>query len=267
MFKEVVPLSPEQHRTLRLSTSQPFDFVAADILIPITIGEVDRVAREMPIVFPRQGGMPQALAGHKPGHNLHVHPNGQWLGRYIPAHVRRYPFILAEVPNAAEAGNGPPRRFALHIDRSAKHLGEQQGERLFDDAGRATPTLEHIQKVLTTFQQDAEHTQALVAQLNELGLLHEREIKITTADGQSETLTGFRVIDRARLAQLPADTLAALQARGALVLIYAHLFSLTNLQDGWIAKHRGVQGAQSIEQRAESSLKFDNIDWGLLGKR
>ena len=267
MFKELTPLSPERHRALRLSVSQPYDFVAGEMLIPVTIGEVDRVARDMPIVFPRQGGLPQALVGFEPGKNIHVDASGKWLGRYIPAHIRRYPFVLSEVSMDAEGGHGDTRRFALHIDTAAKHLGTERGERLFDDAGAPTPTLKRIQQVLTAIQQDAERTQALVTQLDELGLLHEQALKVSTADGATRALTGMRVIDRARLAKLAPDALAALNERGALALIYAHLLSLTNLQDGWIARQRAGQQASSPAHGVEGALNFDNIDWNSFGKR
>ena len=273
MFKEVVPLSPQQHRALRLSASQPFDFAAPDILIPVTVGEVERIAREMPIVFPRQGGLPQALAGWEPGKNLHVHPNGQWLGRYIPAHVRRYPFILAQVPATPEEASATNRRFVMHFDKAAKHLGDERGERLFDDAGAPTPVLVRIQQVLTAIQQDAQRTQALVAQLDALGLLRETELKITTADGQAKTVAGVRVIDRVRLAPLAPDVLAKLQAQGGLALIHAHLLSLTNLQDGWIARHGAQpqaatpQGGAGTGGGAGTALSFDTIDWSAFGRK
>ena len=271
MFQEVVPLSSQQHRALRLSASQPFDFAAADILIPVTMGEVERIAREMPIVFPSQGGLPQALAGWELGKNLHVQSNGQWLGRYIPAHVRRYPFILAQVPATPEEASATSRRFVMHFDKSAKHLGLDQGERLFDDAGAPTLVLARIQQVLTAIQQDAQRTQALVKQLDALGLLRETELKITAADGQTKTVAGVRVIDRARLAQLAPDGLAKLHAQGALALVHAHLLSLTNLQDGWIARH-GTQPQAATPQGggatgAGAALNFDTIDWSAFGRR
>lgn len=276
MFKEVVPLSTQQHAALRLLPAQPFDFAAADILIPITLGEAERIAREMPIVFPRQSGLPQALLGLEAGKNLHVQSNGQWLGRYVPAHIRRYPFILAEAPATPEEAEGSNRRFVLHFDQTAKHLGTQTGERLFDDAGAPTETLLRVQKILTAIQQDAHLTQAIVARLDALQLLHEADLPITGADGQTKTLKGVRVVDRARLAQLAPEVLGQLQAQGALALIYAHLLSLTNLQDGWIARHRASPqpaarspNASPSKTTAQSSgqdgaLNFDGIDWSKL---
>mgnify|MGYP002621356009 CR=1 FL=1 len=106
MFLKLTNLDAEQHRDLRYTPNQPYDFARELVMVPVVSGEVTRVAREMPIVFPKAQGVPQALLGVKPDESLHVRDSGHWLGRYIPAHIRRYPFVLAEVPTSPDVAPG-----------------------------------------------------------------------------------------------------------------------------------------------------------------
>lgn len=236
MFTQLVALDAEQHRTLRLTPNQPFDFARELMLIPVTVAELYKVAREMPIVFPRAGGIPQALVGDQPGRNAHINDTGHWVGRYIPAHLRRYPFTLAEIkPDAAQPSDSG-RRFVVQFDAAARHFERSDGYPLLDDQGQPTDLLKKIQKVLVGLQQDQERTQALVAELEAAELLVERHIKINQMGGEPRVLTGLRMVDVKVLAELAAERLAKLRDSGALAVAYAHLLSLTNLEDGLLAK-------------------------------
>lgn len=268
MFQQVVPLSADTHRALRFAHSQPFDFASSQLLVPVTAGELDSVAREMPIVFGREGGVPQALMGYEPGRNLHVQDSGHWVGRYIPAHIRRFPFILSDTTEANTEST--KRRFTIFLDSSARHLSDQTGERLFDDDGQPTKTLLRIQEILTAIQRDSERSKILVAQLESRQLLQERKIKVEPVGGEARELTGFRVVDTTRLAKLPAEQLAALRDSGALAMVYAHLLSLSNLRDGWIAKHLAQHTAKpdhSISGNIDELFNFDSIDWSKFGRQ
>jgi hypothetical protein len=48
--------------------------------------------------------------------------------------------------------------------------------------------------------------------------------------GDKAQLTGFKAIDREKVAALPGDTLAEMAKSGELELIYIHLYSMRNLQ-------------------------------------
>src|SRR5690606_3825208 len=103
MFKNLKPLSSEQHRGLRLNPQQPFHFASSEVLIPLVAGEAAMAAREYVIVFGKSpDNVLQALVGVEPGKNLYVSDTGHWMARYVPAHVRRYPFQLAQHPEQQE---------------------------------------------------------------------------------------------------------------------------------------------------------------------
>ena len=139
MFKELIALSRDQHRGLRFNPRQPYAFAARLMVSPIVAGEVKLIAREYPIVFSRSEPMPLALLGVKKDTNAYVGANGDWPARYIPAHVRRYPFMLADsaTENAAEG----KRAFTVMFDAQAPQFAGEKGSALFTDAGEATPTL------------------------------------------------------------------------------------------------------------------------------
>lgn len=265
MFKQLVPLSATTHRALKLSPNQPFDFASKMVFIPLSQAEIAKAAREYVIVFPLQHGVPQALTGYEADKNVYVNAAGQWMARYIPAHIRRYPFILSEIQTSAEDRTLTGRQFGVQVDIEAPHLSDANDHPLFNEQGEPTATLQQIQKVLMALQQDFEKTQELVAELDALNLLTEAPIKLSLADGSpAKQLTGFRVVDQTVLASLPAEQLAGLRSTGALALVYAHLISLTNLQDGWIAKHAAntapAQDEVDVEQLfgdLNDTLKFN----------
>lgn len=239
MFKQPIPLSADTHRDLRFSPHQPFDFARELVFIPLAASELFKAARETVIVFPIQGGVPQALVAFEAGCNVHIDDAGHWVGRYVPAHLRRYPFVLGEIPTTPEEREENGRRFGLQVDVGAPHLNKPDGIRLFDDTGQPTDSLKKIQQILMGLQHDFERTQAMVNQLDTFDLLEERQLKINPDKEESKVMTGFRLVDQKALADLPGDRLALLRETGALGMAYAHIMSLTNLEDGWLARQAG----------------------------
>ncbi|WP_193085546.1 SapC family protein [Halomonas sp. 3F2F] len=235
MFRQLTPLQPAQHAQLRFNPRQPFDFAREQMLIPLVAAEASRVAREMPIVFPLNGGLPQALVGVNQDENLHVKKGtGHWIGRYMPAHIRRYPFMLAKMPE--QQASGGEQQYIIQFDAEASHFERPDGLALFDEQGQATETLLKIQKVLTNLERENHRTLALVAEIETAGLLAERQIHVGEEGKGGKRLAGIRLVDEKALAELNAETLANLRTSGALALVYAHIVSLNNLRDGLLAQ-------------------------------
>lgn len=233
MFKNLKALSSEHHRSLRLNPQQPFHFASAEVLIPLVAGEVAMAAREYVIVFGKgANSVPQALVGVEPGRNLYVNDTGHWLGRYVPAHVRRYPFQLVAQPGEAE---GAEHRYLIAIDEDAAHFGS--GAPLFNENGEAQDTLKRVQTVLHTLQQDMLRTVHLVKQLEDAGVLEDKTITVNEATDKPHRIGGFRMVNAKAMAELPDEALVKLMRSGALMLAYAHQLSLTNLKDGRLAQN------------------------------
>jgi hypothetical protein len=239
MFQTPEALSPDKHLALKLSSAPDYRFAAKEIVCPVVSGEMWQVAREYILVFPKTNeGLPLALMGTQAGVNAYLGDgNPPWWGRYIPAHFRRYPFVAAPKPStSAEENQGNTQHFTLCIDSTAPQLSEVNGQPLFNADGSATDLLENVQKALISLQRDFGITQGLVKQIDDAGLLVDQTLTITPHNREPVGLQGFRVVDQEKLRNASPEALASLMKTRALDLIYAHLGSLSNLQDGLLAK-------------------------------
>ena len=257
LFKQPKALDSQAHRHLRYAPNQPYHFASQQMFSPIVAGEAAMVAREYAIVFSDiPGSLPLALLGASQGINAYVRPSGHWTARYVPAHVRRYPFVMAESVAETQGEGASKINHIVVVDADASHLSADEGDRLFNDAGEPTEALLKVQRVLLMMEQENQRTLAMVAQLEKAGLLVPQQITIAKKAGSHVGLQGLRVVDMARLLSLEPQALAELQRTGALQLAYAHQLSLTNVQDGVLCE---VQQAEVTG--SSGSISFEGIDW------
>lgn len=255
LFKTPKALDSMAHRELRFSPSQPYHFAAQQLFAPITLSEASMIAREYAIVFSDQlGSLPMALLGRARGQNLYVRASGHWAARYVPAHIRRYPFVMAEGPLNPETPE-KAEKFIM-FDTEAPHLAQAAGARLLDDEGKPTDALKSVVQVLGAMEKDNVYTLQAMSQLEDMKLLVARQINIPSQHGQPVGLTGLRVIDMERFHALAPEQLAALRDTGALGLIYAHEASLSNLRDSVL-----TQSDAAAPSTSSGSISFEGIDW------
>ena len=199
--------------------------------MPIVFDEMADIAREYPIIFPtNDSGLPCALLGLETGQNAYVADDGRWLGTYIPAHIRRYPFMLANTGKT----EGDKESFVVVFDPEASHFKDPNGYQVFKPDGKPTQHMENRFALLQEMQKRIPRTIELVKSLETSGLLIERTVTVKKAD-QTQQVTGFRVVDEKALNELPEDAFLELRRMGVLPLIYAHLLSWANFRQGPIA--------------------------------
>jgi hypothetical protein len=223
-YRSVVALHRERHRTLRLRRGDPDVRYAADThYVPMAGTEFHQAARDYPLLFTGdEEPAPIALLGLRAGENLMVMPDGTWMpGTYVPAFVRRYPFILGR--------DGAADRVSVCIDEDHPGLSRDAGERLFDDSGGEMPWLAGLRDFLLRYDRDLERTRAFASRLTELGLLIRRDLRISDSAGGHYRLDDCRIVDEARLGELGADVVEELHRAGWLGWIHAHLVSLGNV--------------------------------------
>lgn len=224
-YQKPVQLNSDIHKNARLgSLAGNFAFSKETNSIPLAAVEFFDTAREYPIAFTGSEGGPQfpiALVGVRQNENLFVSAGGQWEGRYVPAFVRRYPFVLAEKQDAED--------FNVYLDEAFPGFGAADGERLFTDSGEQTPLLKSALEFLSTYQGEIKRTRLFVERLQALDLLIPRVLEIVRPNEQPMVLQGFKVVDEARLAALPDSDLLELARSGLLAWIHAHLMSLNNV--------------------------------------
>lgn len=224
-YEKPVPLNSEVHLKTRLGLlGDDVGFAAKTNSIPLAAVEFVDTAREYPIAFTgKEGGplFPIALVGVRQNENLFVNPQNRWEGRYTPAFVRRYPFVLAEKQDADD--------FNVYIDEAYPGFGAADGERLFSDDGGQTPMLKQALEFLGTYQGEIARTRRFVDRLQALDLFVPRVLEVVRNNEAPVVLKGFSVVDEARLSALGDADLLGLAREGYLALIYAHLGSLGNV--------------------------------------
>lgn len=220
-YANIVPLNRETHAGLRIDTSATrFGFAAKAHLIPAVLDELIVGGRHLPIVFvpgPEQPSM-AFLTGLRPGENSFVDGSGRWLTDYIPAFVRRAPFIIGDPPGAEPL---------VCIDEASPLISEK-GDALFKD-GEATPFLKANIQLMNDYLAAAKRTEAFAEALKTLGLFRGITIDAKLPD-QHQTFHGLLTIDVEKLADLPDQTFIDLRKEGYLPLIYAQQFSLAALE-------------------------------------
>jgi hypothetical protein len=227
-------LRPQSHSGLSVRREQGFGFARVGNAIPVTAVEIAEAQRDYPIVFTDAAPpMPVAVVGIEDGVNLMVEADGGWRsGCYIPAYVRRYPFLFAQHPETQE--------LTLCIDENADCLERGEQNPLFQNGEPGEITKQAL-RFCAEYQRQHEATRELGRSLAQAELLIVRDATLQIGPDWSVTIRGFRMVDEGKLNLLPAETFLNWRARGWLKLIYAHLLSL----GGWerlmhIAKERQV---------------------------
>ncbi len=226
LYERPVPVSPGRHRSWSLRAEPDYRFAAQLNAIAVMTAEFAEAARTLPIVFSveQEVAMPVVVVGLENGRNSLVDAEGGWTGSFIPASIRRYPFVLSKTPNDTT--------MTLCVDEAFVGLDPTgaTGDRLFDVDDGHSPRLSKAIGFAATLQQEHARTQAFAQRLHTLGLLEPAKLTITTSDGSVRHLTGFYHVARARLAATPDADLKALLVSGELELIFLHLQSLGSFE-------------------------------------
>lgn len=247
LYQSPVPLDPTLHRSLRMSVLSDYSIAAGMHAAVITATEFGQAAFEFPILFVDTadrslGGAdvlmaPVALMGLSQGENLHVQGT-RWDARYIPAFVRRFPFLTAELPGSATPG--------VLIEPSWSGFSQTEGAPLFGDAGQPAPALQQALQFLELFEAEARRTRAFCARVVELGLLKEMKADATLPGGEKLSVDGFQVVDEDKLRELPDAVVLELHRNGILMLLQVHLLSLGNMRQLLDRKARRTSEAAAV---------------------
>ncbi len=220
-YDNAVPVNSERHRAWYLEQQADFAYTSQSNVVPLTAVEFPFAAMEYSIVFvgTEEAPTPVVLLGVKPEENLYLVDGYRWKAHYIPAFVRRYPFVFS--------GGTDANTYTLCIDESYGGWNQQgRGEALFDGEGKGSEFLNGMMKFVTDFQREIARTGAFCERLKQLDLLDPMAAHFKMPGGEEAEVKGFMAVNREKLSQLPGDTLVALAGNGMLELIYAHLLSM-----------------------------------------
>jgi hypothetical protein len=251
-YKNLVPLSSATHGAYKTRSAEKAPFLAQAHAVPITVDEFVTCQRYYPIVFSiGENPVPLALMGLNEGVNVFVDDEGGLLNpTYIPAYIRRYPWMLARLqPDADE--------LSLCFDPESGLVGEfDEGSALFDGE-QPSETLNQILKFCEDFEMSAQRTNAFVKELADMDLLIDGEVSIQPTDSDKPFIyRGFKMIAEEKIRDMRGDELRKLNQNGILPLIMAHLFSLSLVRELFgrqLALGKGpVAGAQPTPAEAEA---------------
>lgn len=228
----ITPVSTARHRRWSVNPLEQFSFASRANSVPLMAVEFVAAAHEYPIVFSmdeNKVAMPLVVLGFDADRSLYVKADGSWDAKYVPAFVRRYPFVFS----ASEDG----QTLTLCVDEAYAGLARdgKNGERLFNDDGDRTPYLERMLEFVNQYQGEHQRTVAYGKVLAELDILQASEAKFAFDDGKERALRGFYCVSRERLRALDPEKLKEIFANDLLELIYLHLYSLRNF-DGLILR-------------------------------
>jgi hypothetical protein len=226
-YNSVEPLNATQHGKMKVRPILQMPQIARTHAIPVTVDEFTLVQRHYPIVFSvGENPIPIALFGLNEGVNVFLDQDGRAIdpGIYIPAYVRRYPFLLARLrPDSDE--------LSLCFDPTANAVGEfDEGEALFD-GDQASDATKAILQFCEQFEAAGQRTAAFMEDLIKADLLMDGEVAIQPEGFQQPFVyRGFRMVDEEKLRNLRGDELRKMNQNGMLPLMYAHLFSLSEMR-------------------------------------
>jgi SapC len=227
-YNAIEPLNVTQHGRMKVRTVTSMGQIGTTHAIPLTVDEFMLVQRHYPIVFSiGENPIPMALMGLNEGVNVFLSAEGEALEQnlYIPAYIRRYPFLLARLrPDSDE--------LSLCFDPSSGAVAESdEGQPLFD-GDQPSEATKAILQFCEQFEAAGQRTTAFMEDLIKSNLLMEGEVAIQPEGFEQPFIyRGFRMVDEEKLRDLRGDELRKMNQNGMLPVIYAHLFSLTQMRE------------------------------------
>lgn len=225
IYETAVVVNDARHRNTSVEPKGGFAFSAGINAVPLMAVEFLHAANEYAIVFTEAGDevLPAVVLGVRDGQNLYLSSEQQWQARYVPAFIRRYPFVFSRSADG--------KTFTLCLDEKYPGVNsEGRGDRLFNDEGKPTPYVERVLKFLQEYQAQFERTRAFGRRAKELGLLEPMQAQVVSPNGEKLSLSGFLSVRREKLRALPPETLAMLARTDELELLYLQLHSLRNFE-------------------------------------
>ena len=151
-YTQPEPISFEAHGKLGVTPAdKPYAFVAQTHIVPLTVTEFAPAALSYPIIFVGDLKQPVVAMGLRQNDNLFIENGDFRPDAYIPAYVRRYPFLLARL-------NPDSEDLSLCFDPTSGALGKfDEGDALFEN-GQPTEPVTGILEFCKNFEEAGQRT-------------------------------------------------------------------------------------------------------------
>lgn len=218
-YSNPVPIDAKKHAETGLRKNFGLGFCSHVNAVPINMIEMPQISHFYPIAFsPDENATPVALLGVRDNENLFVDGADRWVeDAYIPAYIRRYPFIFSEIAGTDQ--------LTLCIDMDDKVIDQKSDQRFFDADGKPSLLAQNALEFCKSYHAAAQQTLSFSRALAQSGLLVERQAEINVGAGKRINFSGFRIVDEQKLAEMPEKEFLEWRKNGWLPFLYAHLFS------------------------------------------
>ncbi len=248
-YNDLMPLNSRDHAGWKTRPMDSAQWLKTQHAIPVTVDEFVQTQRNFPIVFSSgDNPLPLALMGLNEGVNTYVNDDGKIDDPiYLPAYIRRYPFMLAKLTQGGDD-------LSLCFDPTAGTVGDfEEGEPLFDDEGKASAATQNILQFCEHFEGAGQRTKAFIDELKKHELLMDGEISISQNDNPDRPFLyrGFQMVNQEKLKDVRGDVLREWNRNGMLALIYGHIMSLDLMR---VIFARQVQQGTAPKQEAATAI-------------
>jgi SapC len=223
-YNDLVPLNSNEHAKFKTRSLENAKFMENQHAVPLTVEEFVQASRYYPIIFSASDTpVPLALMGMNEGVNTFMDDKGQFSNPvYLPAYIRRYPFMLARLRPESE-------ELSLCFDPS-------------------TENTQNILKFCEEFERAGAQTHQFVEELKKYELLMDGEVSIQQEGNENPFVyRGFMMVNEEKLRDMRGDELRKMNQNGMLPLIYAHLFSLQLMREIFAAQVQQGKVPQTTE--------------------
>ncbi|HUE79364.1 MAG TPA: SapC family protein [Sphingomicrobium sp.] len=246
-YSALEALNVTQHGKMKIRAIEKAPIIAATHAIPATVDEFALLQRHFPIVFSvGDTPVPLVLMGLNEGVNVYLDEDGKLRDSmmYVPAYMRRYPFLLARLrPDSDE--------LSLCFDPGSGAIGDfKDGQPLFD-GDQPSEATKAILQFCEQFETAGQRTAVFIEELKKSGLLMDGEVAIQPEGAEQPFVyRGFQMVDEEKLREMRGDELRKLNQNGMLALIYAHLFSLSQIREVFSRQVTQGKGPIPVPERA-----------------
>jgi hypothetical protein len=248
-YSALEPLNVNQHGKMNIRPVDKPTMIANTHAIPATVDEFALLQRHYPIVFSvGDNPVPLVLMGLSEGINAFLDEDGKLRdpSTYVPAYMRRYPFLLARLrPDSDE--------LSLCFDPTSGAVGDfKEGEPLFD-GDQPSQATKAILEFCEQFETAGQRTAMFLEELKKSGLLMDGEVAIQPEGAEQPFVyRGFQMVDEEKLREMRGDELRKMNQNGMLALIYAHLFSLPQIREVFSRQVLQGKGPIPAPERAKA---------------
>lgn len=223
MYKNLEIINKVAHKDKFVKNIENFLYSKEQTNVPITVAEFYEVCKNYSIFFGKDADnkwFASAILGFKEKQNNFVDEKGNWEKKhYIPAFIRRYPFILIE----------QDEQLLLSIEKEFLSENKDNNAKKIFDGEKNSEFLDDVLNFLNQFFNEAKLTTIFIEELYKWGLLEEKVATIVTANNEQYNINGLYIVNEEKLKHLSKKRKEEIYNKDMMPLIIAHLISLSNI--------------------------------------